>query len=60
MGPGTTRVVLLGQTVVYDSTVTVEATKPVLVTGTPGVKVADLVRVQGQFVTVRVSDWVAV
>ncbi len=39
---------------------TVEATKPVLVTGTPGVKVADLVRVQGQFVTVRVSDWVAV
>ena len=33
---------------------------PVLVTGTPGVKVADLVSVQGQAVMVRVCEAVAV
>lgn len=39
---------------------TVDSTKPVLVTATPGVKVADLVSVQGQLVTVMTSDSVAV
>ena len=60
VGPGTTKVVLEGHTVVYEGTVVVTTVMPVEVTGTPGVKVAVLVSVHGHSVIVRVSDAVAV
>lgn len=60
LGPGTTRTVLDGQTVVKVDRITVDSTMLTVVTGTPGVKVAVLVSVVGLLVTVIVSLGLAV